>query len=50
MSRPSEGPPGDSSRSHSMDEFIFVDEIVKGIEVYKSLIGGLLTELKQNDA
>lgn len=30
--------PGDSARSHSADEFIFVDEIREGIEIYISLL------------
>lgn len=30
--------PGDSARSHSADEFIFVDEIEKGIETYIKLL------------
>jgi len=33
--------PGDSARSHSADEFIYVDEIRKGIESYIRLIEGL---------
>lgn len=33
--------PGDSSRSHIADEFIFVNEIPDGIEKYISLIGNL---------
>jgi acetylornithine deacetylase len=34
--------PGDSSRSHTADEFIFVDEIRQGIETYIQLIGKLV--------
>ena len=30
--------PGDSARSHSADEFIYIDEIAKGIETYISLL------------
>ena len=30
--------PGDSARSHSADEFIYVEEIEKGIEIYIQLI------------
>ena len=30
--------PGDSARSHSADEFIFVDEIRQGIETYVRLL------------
>jgi acetylornithine deacetylase/succinyl-diaminopimelate desuccinylase-like protein len=33
--------PGDSARSHSADEFIYVDEIRKGIDVYIQLIRNL---------
>jgi acetylornithine deacetylase len=34
--------PGDSARSHSADEFIFVDEIKDGIELYIQLLGKML--------
>jgi acetylornithine deacetylase len=34
--------PGDSARSHSADEFIYVDEIKKGIETYISLIKNVI--------
>jgi acetylornithine deacetylase len=30
--------PGDSARSHTADEFIYVDEIVKGIDTYIALL------------
>ncbi len=30
--------PGDSSRSHMADEYIFLNEIVEGIDIYKSLL------------
>ena len=30
--------PGDSARSHTADEFIFLDEIKKGIQGYISII------------
>ena len=30
--------PGDSTRSHSADEFIYVDEIVEGIGIYVALL------------
>ena len=33
--------PGESSRSHSADEFICLDEIEKGVEVYAALLDGL---------
>jgi acetylornithine deacetylase len=34
--------PGDSARSHSADEFIFVDEIKKGIETYINLLDNII--------
>jgi acetylornithine deacetylase/succinyl-diaminopimelate desuccinylase-like protein len=34
--------PGDSARSHSADEFIYVDEIKQGIETYISLLDKIL--------
>jgi acetylornithine deacetylase len=37
--------PGDSARSHSADEFIFVDEIKKGIETYIQLLNQCSTLL-----
>lgn len=33
--------PGDSARSHSADEFIYIDEIKQGIEIYIRLLEGL---------
>jgi acetylornithine deacetylase len=33
--------PGDSARSHSADEFVYLEEIKKGIEVYIQLLDGL---------
>ena len=36
--------PGDSARSHSADEFIFVDEIEKGIEVYIKLLNNIILQ------
>jgi len=33
--------PGDSARSHSADEFIYIDEIEKGIDIYIKLLGSL---------
>ncbi len=33
--------PGDSGRSHSADEFIYLDEIEAGINTYIRLIAGL---------
>lgn len=33
--------PGDSARSHTADEFIYVAEIVKGIDTYIALLDGL---------
>ncbi|MGB5699043.1 M20 family metallo-hydrolase [Muriicola sp.] len=37
--------PGDSTRSHSADEYIFVAEIEEGIELYIKLLKGFLTTL-----
>jgi len=34
--------PGDSARSHTADEFIFIDEIKEGIETYIKLVNELL--------
>lgn len=34
--------PGDSARSHSADEFIYVDEIEKGIETYIKLLNNVI--------
>ena len=34
--------PGDSTRSHSADEFIYVNEIEEGIELYIELLNGFL--------
>jgi acetylornithine deacetylase len=34
--------PGDSARSHTADEFIFVDEIKKGIDLYIQLLNQVL--------
>lgn len=34
--------PGDSTRSHSADEFIFVDEIKEGIDIYIKTLTGFL--------
>jgi acetylornithine deacetylase len=33
--------PGDSARSHSADEFVYLDEIEKGIEVYIKMLDNL---------
>jgi acetylornithine deacetylase len=30
--------PGDSTRSHSSDEFVFIDEIIEGIELYIKML------------
>ncbi len=35
--------PGDSTRSHSADEFIYVKEIEDGIEIYINILEGFLT-------
>lgn len=34
--------PGDSARSHTADEFIFINEIKEGIEIYISLLKNIL--------
>jgi acetylornithine deacetylase len=34
--------PGDSTRSHTADEFIFIDEIKEGISLYIDLLGRVL--------
>ena len=34
--------PGDSTRSHTADEFIFIDEIKEGIEIYIALLNKVL--------
>ena len=38
--------PGDSARSHSADEFIFVDEIKEGIKTYIQLLENFGNELR----
>ncbi len=37
--------PGDSARSHTADEFIYLEEIKQGIETYINLLTQLLTKL-----
>ena len=34
--------PGDSARSHTADEFIYVDEITNGIDTYIKLLNNLI--------
>ncbi|HRP57177.1 M20 family metallo-hydrolase [Agriterribacter sp.] len=34
--------PGDSARSHTADEYIYIDEIKKGIELYVEMLGKVL--------
>ena len=34
--------PGDSARSHTADEFIFVEEIKEGIDLYSKLLEQVL--------
>lgn len=36
--------PGDSARSHTADEFIFVAEIEKGMQIYAELLTGLMLQ------
>ena len=38
--------PGDSARSHSADEFIYVHEIEEGIKIYIELLETYAQELK----
>jgi acetylornithine deacetylase len=33
--------PGESARSHTADEFIYLDEIRKGVEIYFKLLDQL---------
>jgi len=33
--------PGDSARSHTADEYIFLDEIRRGVEIYLELFDQL---------
>ena len=41
--------PGDSSRSHKADEFIYMEEIGTGISVYIKLIKSILKTIPQNN-
>jgi acetylornithine deacetylase len=34
--------PGDSARSHTADEFIYIDEIKEGIQLYIQLLNEIL--------
>jgi acetylornithine deacetylase len=34
--------PGDSARSHSADEFVYIDEITNGIALYIELLNKIL--------
>ena len=34
--------PGDSLRSHTADEYIFLDEIREGIEIYKQVLDKII--------
>jgi acetylornithine deacetylase len=34
--------PGDSARSHTADEYIFIDEVKEGIELYVRLLEKIL--------
>jgi acetylornithine deacetylase len=34
--------PGDSARSHTADEYIYIDEIKEGIELYVQLLEKML--------
>ena len=39
--------PGESSRSHTADEFIYLTEIEQGIDTYMRLLDNLAKELKR---
>ena len=41
--------PGDSARSHTADEFIFVDEIKEGIDLYIQLLNQMCMKLWQKE-
>lgn len=41
--------PGDSARSHTADEFIFVEEIKEGISLYVSLLKNYFSNTKRNN-
>jgi acetylornithine deacetylase len=34
--------PGDSARSHTADEFVYVDEVKKGIDLYIRMLSELV--------
>ena len=36
--------PGDSARSHTADEYIFIDEMMEGIQLYVQLLETILQE------
>ena len=36
--------PGDSTRSHSADEFIYVDEVIEGVGLYIDILEGFLSK------
>ncbi len=40
--------PGNSSRSHTADEFILLEEIKKGIDIYCQLLDGLIIHYKKH--
>jgi len=40
--------PGDSTRSHSADEFIYVEEIKEGIDLYIKILDGFLLGEREN--
>ncbi len=40
--------PGDSTRSHSADEFIYLNEIQEGIDLYIKILNGFLLSKKSN--
>ena len=41
--------PGDCARSHTADEYIYIDEIKEGIELYIQLLNQMTMKLWQKD-
>ena len=42
--------PGDSARSHTADEYIFIDEVLEGVRSYIALLDPILYKTKKNQA
>jgi acetylornithine deacetylase len=34
--------PGDSLRSHSADEYVYLDEVREGMEIYKQVLDNII--------